>query len=87
MPTAAAQRVCKVRFDPDEPMRALVRGDANHASGLDEALPGLWTTEDRRVPRSDPDQFANPKENNFRDLSRRADRTLPECGGERTESH
>jgi hypothetical protein len=26
------------------------RGDANHASGLDEALPGLWTTEDRRVP-------------------------------------
>jgi hypothetical protein len=21
--------------------------DANHASGLDEALPGLWTTEDR----------------------------------------
>ena len=26
------------------------RIDANHASGLDEALPGLWTTEDRRVP-------------------------------------
>ena len=25
MPTAAAQRVCKVRFDPDEPMRALAR--------------------------------------------------------------
>ena len=25
------------------------RIDANHASGLDEALPGLWTTEDRRV--------------------------------------
>ena len=23
---------------------------ANHASGLVEALPGLWTTEDRRVP-------------------------------------
>ena len=32
-------------------------GDANHASGLDEALPGLWTTEDRRVPRCDPDQL------------------------------
>jgi hypothetical protein len=31
--------------------------DANHASGLDEAPPGLWTTEDRRVPRSDPDQL------------------------------
>ena len=31
---------------------------------MDEALPGLWTTEDRRLPRSDPDQFANPKENN-----------------------
>ncbi len=26
------------------------QSDANHASGLDEALPGLWTTEDRRVP-------------------------------------
>jgi hypothetical protein len=25
MPTAAAQRVCKVRVDPDEPMRALAR--------------------------------------------------------------
>ena len=29
----------------------------------------------------------NNFENNFRDLSRRADRTLPECGGERTVSH
>ena len=48
--------MCRIRSDTHFfSATALAESDANHASGLDEALPGLWTTEDRRVPSGGPE--------------------------------